>query len=54
MSGFLLTLSLIDLRSQLLPNALTLPLLWIDLLFQALGILPQSNPANAILGAAGG
>lgn len=54
MSAFLLTLSLIDLRSQLLPDALTLPLLWIGLLFQALAILPRSNPADAVLGAAGG
>jgi len=54
MSGFLLALSLIDLRSQLLPDALTLPLLWLGLLFHALDLLPQSRPAEAILGAASG
>lgn len=54
MSGFLLALSLTDLRSQLLPDALTLPLLWLGLLFQAGGVLPRSSPAEAILGAASG
>lgn len=54
MSGFMLTLSLIDLRYQLLPDALTLPLLWLGLLFQASGILPQVGPTEAIFGAAGG
>ena len=54
MSGFLLTLSLIDLRVQLLPDALTLPLLWLGLLFHALDVLPRSSPAEAILGAASG
>jgi len=54
MSGFLLALSLIDLRVQLLPDALTLPLLWLGLLFHAWGVLPRSSPAQAILGAAGG
>lgn len=54
MSGFLLALSLIDLRVQLLPDALTLPLLWLGLLFQALGVLPRSSPTDAILGAASG
>lgn len=50
-SGFLLTLSLIDLRVQLLPDALTLPLLWLGLLFHAWGVLPRSSPVEAILGA---
>ena len=54
MSGFLLALSLIDLRVQLLPDALTLPLLWLGLLFHALDVLPRSSPAEAILGAASG
>lgn len=54
MSGFLLALTLIDLRCQLLPDALTLPLLWLGLLLHAVDILPFSSPAEAILGAASG
>lgn len=54
MSAFVLALSLIDLRYQLLPDALTLPLLWLGLLFQACGMLPQGGPAEGIFGAAGG
>lgn len=54
MSAFVLALSLIDLRYQLLPDALTLPLLWLGLLFQAWGMLPQGGPAEGIFGAAGG
>lgn len=54
MSAFVLSLSLIDLRYQLLPDALTLPLLWLGLLFQVWGMLPQGGPAEGIFGAAGG
>jgi len=54
MSGFLLALSLIDLRCQLLPDALTLPLLWLGLLLHTCHIMPLSSPADAILGAASG
>lgn len=50
-SGFLLTLTLIDLDYQLLPDALTLPLLWLGLLFHSCQLLPFSRPAEAILGA---
>lgn len=54
LSAWLLALSLIDLRWQLLPDSLTLSLLWLGLLFQACGTLPHSDPAGAIVGAAGG
>ncbi|MGV3345372.1 prepilin peptidase [Enterobacteriaceae bacterium LUAb1] len=50
-SGFLLTLAIIDVRHQLLPDRLTLPLLWLGLLFQALQLLPYSAPAEGIIGA---
>ncbi|MHC1479026.1 prepilin peptidase [Frateuria aurantia] len=46
----LLTLAVIDLRTQLLPDVITLPLLWGGLL---LSLLPAGpSPAEAILGAA--
>ncbi|POW59298.1 prepilin peptidase [Candidatus Pantoea alvi] len=54
LSGFLLTLTLIDLRCQLLPDALTLPLLWLGLLLHSCQLLPFGHPSEAILGAAGG
>lgn len=50
LSAFLLALTLIDLRCQLLPDALTQPLLWLGLLLQAAGLLP-ATPAEAITGA---
>jgi len=49
---FLIPLTLIDLDHQLLPDALTLPLLWAGLLWSVAGGF--TDPASAILGAAGG
>jgi len=49
---FLVPLTVIDLDHQLLPDALTLPLLWIGLLWSAVGGF--TDPASAIFGAAGG
>ncbi|HDT4958110.1 TPA: prepilin peptidase [Enterobacter kobei] len=49
----LLALVLIDLEHQLLPDTLTLPLLWAGLLAKVSGILPGSLD-DAILGAAAG
>ncbi|MFO8156450.1 MAG: prepilin peptidase [Pseudomonadota bacterium] len=48
----LLALAVIDLREQLLPDALTLPALWAGLLLAAAGFGPA--PVDAILGAAAG
>lgn len=48
----LLSLAVIDLRTQLLPDAITLPLLWAGLLLSLLPAGPA--PAEAILGAACG
>ncbi len=48
----LITLAVIDMDTQLLPDDITLPLLWLGLLFNlALGPVPL---ADAVLGAAGG
>jgi len=46
----LIALSGIDLRTQLLPDSLTLPLLWLGLLVSLLGLF--TTPSSAILGAA--
>lgn len=51
-SAMLLTLSVIDLRRWLLPDALTLPLLWLGLLVNSVEIFIPA--ADAIFGAAGG
>ncbi|WP_075182216.1 A24 family peptidase [Pantoea sp. 1.19] len=51
---FLLALSLIDARHQLLPDALTLPLLWLGLLFSAGFSLSPVTAGDAIIGAASG
>ncbi len=48
----LIALSIIDLDTQLLPDSLTLPLLWLGLLLSLSGIF--TDPASAILGAAAG
>lgn len=48
----LIALSGIDLDHQLLPDAITLPLLWLGLLFSLLEVF--TDPASAILGAATG
>lgn len=49
----LLALSQIDLMHQLLPDVLTLPLLWLALVLHSFNLLP-GNLADAVLGAAGG
>ena len=56
-SWFLVALTLIDLDHQLLPDSLTLPLLWLGLLasltqWVAIGRALPASPSNAILGAA--
>ncbi|MCE3003220.1 MAG: A24 family peptidase [Xanthomonadaceae bacterium] len=48
----LVALTVIDLRTQLLPDQLTLPLLWLGLLSAAMGLF--QSPAAAIAGAAAG
>lgn len=54
LSGILLSLSMIDIRFLLLPDTLTVPLLWLGLLSSALGLLPKSQLDEAIFGAAAG
>jgi len=49
-TGFLIALTAIDLEYMLLPDDLTLPLLWLGLLLSVLGVGP--NPTDAVLGAA--
>lgn len=49
----LLTLALIDIEHQLLPDMLTLPLLWSGLLLKVFAIVPGSL-SDAVLGAAAG
>lgn len=49
----LLILSLIDWQHQLLPDAITLPLLWLGLLLHCFDLLP-GNLSDAVLGAACG
>ncbi len=48
----LVALTVIDLRTQLLPDQLTLPLLWLGLLAAAGGLF--QTPSDAIIGAAAG
>ena len=48
----LLLLSVIDLRTRRLPNAIVLPTLWAGLLLNTCGLFTQ--PADAILGAVAG
>ena len=48
----LIALAMIDLDTQLLPDSLTLPLLWLGLLLSLAGLF--TDPASAILGAASG
>jgi leader peptidase (prepilin peptidase)/N-methyltransferase len=52
LSGFLVALAGIDLRTTLLPDQLTLPLMWIGLLASLAGIF--ALPREAIIGAAAG
>ena len=58
-TGYLIALTGIDIDRQLLPDVLTLPLLWIGLLASLVpglagGAAPPVSPADAIAGAAGG
>jgi len=48
----LLALTMIDLRTQLLPDSITLPLLWAGLLLSLFAVF--TRPAPAIIGAAAG
>jgi leader peptidase (prepilin peptidase) / N-methyltransferase len=48
----LIALSVIDLRTQLLPDSLTLPLLWLGLLLSLSGVF--TTPAASIAGGAAG
>jgi leader peptidase (prepilin peptidase) / N-methyltransferase len=50
----LLALALIDWDTTLLPDAMTLPLLWAGLVLAALGWLPGMTLADALAGAAAG
>jgi len=54
LSGFLLTLSLIDIDCKLLPDSLTLPLLWAGLLFHLLMPDSQVTLQMAVIGAVAG
>jgi leader peptidase (prepilin peptidase)/N-methyltransferase len=51
---FLVALTLIDLDHKLLPDDLTLPLLWCGLLFSLVPIAAFTDPRSAIVGAAAG
>ena len=51
-TGFLVAMSGIDVRTTLLPDSLTLPLLWLGLLLSLVPVFVE--PSNAILGAAVG
>jgi leader peptidase (prepilin peptidase) / N-methyltransferase len=52
LSWALLALTVIDLRTQLLPDSITLPLLWLGLLLSLDGVF--TRPSVAIVGAAAG
>ena len=54
LTGTLLALAAIDGEWQLLPDSLTLPLLWLGLLGAVLGWTPALRPSDAIIGAAAG
>ncbi|WP_370569944.1 A24 family peptidase [Erwinia sp. S43] len=47
----LLALTLIDIEHQLLPDLLTLPLLWLGMLFQLLHCLPHISLQQSVIGA---
>lgn len=53
LTWFLIALTFIDFDTQLLPDALTLPLLWLGLAASVLGYTPI-EPRNAIIGALAG
>ena len=50
----LLALTMIDFDTQLLPDNLTLPLLWAGLLVNVLGAAPLANLRDAVIGAIAG
>ncbi|EIJ43805.1 prepilin signal peptidase PulO-like peptidase [Beggiatoa alba B18LD] len=50
----LLTLSMIDIDHQLLPDAITLPILWLGILLNLLGFYPQVGLYNSVIGAMAG
>jgi len=54
LTGTLLALAAIDGEWQLLPDSLTLPLLWLGLLGAVLGWTPALRASDAIIGAAAG
>ncbi|QUG77126.1 prepilin peptidase [Erwinia sp. E602] len=54
LSWFLLALSLIDRDHQLLPDALTLPLLWLGIVCQLAGWLPDITLEQSVTGAMAG
>ncbi|MBL6719193.1 MAG: prepilin peptidase [Pseudomonadales bacterium] len=54
LTGTLLALAAIDGEWQLLPDTLTLPLLWLGLLGAVLGWTPALHTSDAIIGAAAG
>lgn len=50
----LLAAALIDLKTTILPDVLTLPLMWLGLLMAVFGLNPAVSLNDAVLGAAGG
>lgn len=50
----LIALTMIDFDHQLLPDNITLPLLWLGLLINAIGLAPNISAQDAIIGAAAG
>lgn len=54
LSWALLALAWVDIRMLLLPDLLTLPLLWVGLLASSIGALPGLTPEQAVYGAAAG
>jgi len=53
-SWYLIALTAIDVDRQLLPDVLTLPLLWIGLLASIVPIAGMTTPRDALIGAAAG
>jgi leader peptidase (prepilin peptidase)/N-methyltransferase len=53
-SWYLIALTVIDLDRQLLPDILTLPLLWIGLLISLWPAAGTSSPSDSLIGAAAG
>lgn len=50
----LVALTMIDFDHQLLPDNITMPLLWLGLILAALGIIPGLSTADAVIGAVAG